>query len=123
MIKEITCVVCPIGCSMIVSGEVEGIIEIKGNQCKRGAEYGKTEFIHPVRTLTSSVLVKKGEKTLVSVRTDYAIPKEKMVECMQIIQELKVEAPIKMHQVILKNIADTGSDLIATSSIKEGSRR
>ncbi|MCX7772918.1 MAG: hypothetical protein N2376_07385 [Clostridia bacterium] len=37
--KNLTCIVCPVGCSMEVTLEEGKIVNIEGNTCKRGAEY------------------------------------------------------------------------------------
>ena len=118
MTKLITCVVCPFGCQIWVEGENDEIISIAGQRCKRGMEYAAHEFILPVRTLTSGIAVKNGEEPVCSVRTDKPIPKNKIWECMKIIRSLQIEAPIQIHQCIVKNIADTGADLIATACLE-----
>ena len=53
MEKEIICTVCPMGCHITVTGEGDRVDSITGYTCKRGEEYGKQEFAHPVRILTS----------------------------------------------------------------------
>ena len=55
MEKEIICTVCPMGCHITVTGEGDRVDSITGYTCKRGEEYGKQEFAHPVRILTSTV--------------------------------------------------------------------
>lgn len=49
MEKEIICTVCPMGCHITVTGEGDRVDSITGYTCKRGEEYGKQEFAHPVR--------------------------------------------------------------------------
>ena len=55
MTKEIICTVCPMGCHILVEGEGEQVTSITGYTCRRGEEYGRQEFSHPVRILTTTV--------------------------------------------------------------------
>lgn len=60
MKKVITCIVCPVGCTLTVYEENHQII-VEGNQCKRGQEFGeKKEYIRPMRILTTTVKKIKG---------------------------------------------------------------
>ena len=110
--KNITCTRCPMGCALRVT-EADGILSVTGNTCPRGEEYGRSEFTCPVRTLTSTVRVIGAAEPLLPVRTDRPIPKDKLTECMALIRDLTVKAPVTTHQVLLENIADTGADLVA----------
>lgn len=49
MTKEIICTVCPMGCHILVEGEGEQVTSITGYTCRRGEEYGRQEFSHPVQ--------------------------------------------------------------------------
>lgn len=117
MKKEITCTVCPIGCNIIVEGEGENITSINGYQCNRGLEYGKNEFAHPVRILTTTVKVENSSTPLLSVRSNKPIPKELIMDCMEIIKEVKITPPVNSKKVIISNICNSGADIIATASI------
>lgn len=115
MEKKIICTVCPIGCCISIKEENGQIISIKGNSCSKGEKYAKNEFTCPVRTLTTTVLIKNSIEPNLAVRTNRPIPKAKMFECMEIVRRLSFDAPVKMHQLLLENIADTGADLIAST--------
>ena len=118
MKRELTCIVCPLGCKMEVGFDSDKkIVEyVKGNTCKRGEEYAKTECIRPVRVLTTTVACKNGG--VVSVKTDKPIPKDKIFACMEIINNIKVVLPINIGDVIIENIADTGASVVATADYK-----
>ncbi len=118
MRKTITCVICPSGCKICVE-EIEGRIEaISGNRCRRGEEYAREEIICPKRTVTSTIMVKHGNKTLVPVRTTQPVPKAKIKECMGMIANIQMEAPIEIHQTLVRKIAGTEADLIATAPVE-----
>ncbi len=111
MEKKLTCIVCPIGCELAVSIENE-IISVSGNTCKRGEIYAQNECTNPQRTVTSTVLCEDG--SLVSVKTDTTIPKDKIFECMQIINGTTAKLPISVGDVIIKNVF--GSNVVATQN-------
>ena len=115
MTREITCTVCPRGCAITVSGEGENVTGAEGYGCGRGYGYACAEFAHPVRILTSTVLLSDGG--LLPVRSAAPVPKEKLFACMDCIKKARVVPPVRMHDVILKNVADTGVDIIASKSL------
>jgi CxxC motif-containing protein len=47
--KQMTCVICPLGCTIRVQGEGGNIRSIEGFFCPRGDVYGRDEFINPKR--------------------------------------------------------------------------
>ena len=117
MEKEIICTVCPRGCHITVVGEGEKILSINGYGCKRGQQYAETEFVNPVRILTTTVKIDGKENDLLPVRSDKPIPKSKMFDCMEIIKKIKVKQPIKMHQIIVSDICKTGVNIVATKEL------
>ena len=65
--KQLTCIVCPRGCQMTVTLEDGKPVHIEGNQCPRGVDYATSEFLHPMRTLTTTVRLQNG--ALLPVKT------------------------------------------------------
>ena len=55
--KELTCIGCPMGCTVTVLVENGRVDNISGNHCKIGEEYARSEVTNPVRTLTSTIAV------------------------------------------------------------------
>lgn len=119
MLENYTCIICPNGCQ--ITAEIEGtnIISISGATCPKGEAYVRQEITCPQRTIATSVPVKNGELPLASVRLTKAIPKEKIFEAMNIIKEIKLEAPVKIGTVIVKDILNTSSDVIITKNVKK----
>ena len=79
MKKELICIVCPRGCSLVVDTDTDPAT-VNGNACPKGAEYGRNEVLNPTRTVTSIVRVENREDTMVSVKTSAPVPKDKMFE-------------------------------------------
>ncbi|MBQ4110480.1 MAG: DUF1667 domain-containing protein [Clostridia bacterium] len=116
MIRNMTCIVCPMGCTLEVTLDENGkFVSVAGNTCKRGEVYANNECTNPVRTLTSSVRCDNGE--MLSVKTSEAVPKEKLFECMEEINKIIAKTPVTAGDCILKNICNTNVDVIATRSI------
>ena len=42
-VRELTCIGCPLGCSLTVKMDGE-TIEVKGNTCRRGEDYAKKYY-------------------------------------------------------------------------------
>lgn len=117
MMKDITCICCPVGCIVHIE-KIDEKITVNGNNCKRGENYAKEELISPKRTITSTVKVIGGNKILVPVKTSKPIDKDKIFTCMNVIHKTKVKAPINIGDIIIKDITD-GTDLISCSFVKK----
>ena len=121
MKKEMICIGCPMGCYLTVDYVGTKIDNVSGNRCKVGLEYAEKEVSNPQRTLTTTVKVKNGNLPLVSVRTNKTIPKSRILDAMNLLAKIEVEAPIKIGEPIIQNILDTGVNIIATKNISKKS--
>jgi len=117
--KQFVCTVCPVGCRLTVCQEDDGSIKVTGNTCKRGEKYGRDEFVDPQRTVTSSVWVDGGNLPLVSVRTKGSVSKTKIPEVLEALKSFRVNAPVKVGDVLISNVAGTQVDVVATRNIQE----
>lgn len=116
--KQITCIICPLGCTITVKGDASSVNSVAGNTCKRGEDYATREFIHPERILTSTIKVEGSGIPVVPVRSSKPVPKEMQFKCMEIIHETVAVSPVKIKDVLIPNILDTGVDIIATGSVE-----
>ncbi|MTI68272.1 MAG: DUF1667 domain-containing protein [Firmicutes bacterium] len=118
MKKEIVCIVCPKGCYLKIKKN-KNIKEyiVKGNKCKRGKEYGIKEITNPTRIITSTVKIENAHLRRLPVKTNRAVSKNIIFECMKVINKVSIKAPIKVGDVIIKNILDTGVDVVASRSM------
>jgi len=117
--KEMVCIVCPIGCHLTVTKDDSNPsgYSVTGNTCIRGIDYGIKELTNPTRVVTSTIKIRNAHLKRLPVKTNGAIPKDLNFECMKIINSIEVEAPVKMGDIIVKNILDTGIDLVASRSM------
>ena len=115
--RELTCIGCPMGCLLEVTLEDGKVVDVKGNTCLRGKTYAEKECTNPTRIVTSSVKVKDGEIAAVSVKTEADIPKNAIFKCVEELRGVVVPAPVKVGDVVVKDIAGTGVNIIATKSV------
>lgn len=116
MIKELTCICCPMGCALKAELDDKGqVISVSGNTCIRGENYARSELTAPIRTVTTTVL-SKDEKPI-PVKTKEPVPKEKIFEVVEDIKSQRIDLPVRMGDVVVKNAADTGIDIVATRSV------
>ena len=115
--KELICVSCPIGCAVTVTlDDNNEVVSVTGNTCKRGDSYARQECTHPERMLTSTVRVTGSRLPVVPVKSAKPVPKELLLDCMQEINRVTVQAPVHIGDVVLANILNTGVDIVATNN-------
>lgn len=120
--KEVTmcCTTCPSGCALRVTINDQNQVEkVEGNTCKRGETFAHKEWVNPERMLTSTVYaIINGRETLIPVKSKEPISKKLMKKAMEEIQEIYVEHPVKMGDVIKTNLAGSGIDLVACKTLR-----
>lgn len=114
-IRNLTCIGCPMGCSLTVEMENGEVLSVTGNTCKRGDIYARKEVTNPTRIVTSTVMVTGSDLTnMVSCKTESDIPKGKIFDCVKALKGVSIQAPVHIGDVIVENVADTGVNIIAT---------
>ena len=111
---ELICINCPMGCLIDVQKENDELI-ITGNNCKAGENYARNEISAPKRTITSTCYINSGKR--VSCKTNKPIDKKIMLDVMKEIHKLKLDPPIRINDVLIKNVLNTDVDIVATKNI------
>ena len=120
---QFNCTTCPSECFLTVEverdadGAVVEVRSVTGNSCPRGDTFAHQELTCPMRVLTTTVAVSGGDEALLPVRTAEAIPLALHAQAMDLIRSLAVDAPIRMGDIVLPNLLNTGIDLIASMDI------
>lgn len=115
---SIICIRCPRGCEITLDLNKDGIItKINGQTCKLGEEYARKELTNPERILTSTVKVKNGEYPVVSVWSSGPLPKEKILPVMKLLDQLEIEAPVEIGDIVLANPLGLAINIQASASI------
>ena len=118
--KQITCIICPIGCRITVDTSIDtsnSEYVFSGNQCKRGIEFSKAEITSPVRTLTTTVRTAFPQTPVVPIRTSGEVPKEKIPEIMKVLSKIEISEKTGIGEKLITNILDTKCDIIITSDM------
>ena len=118
----ITCIICPMGCTMEVTTEGEGanrrVVSVTDNGCKRGPEYVEKELLNPTRTLTSTIKVNGGTLPVVPVKTAGEVPKKILLQCMEVVRRASCNAPVKRGDILHYDILGTGINIIACADVE-----
>ncbi len=116
MKKDMICIVCPVGCHVSIDTDT---MEVTGNRCPRGDKYAKKEVTNPTRVVTSTVKVNSIHQRRVSVKTTDAIPKGKIFDLMDMLDEVSLEVPVNIGDKIFTNVFDSGEDVVVTMRLDE----
>lgn len=118
-VTEKICISCPIGCHLKIewTDEKPNDYLITGNGCKRGIIYGENEMRQPMRMATTTVRIKGGIIGRLPVKTSVPIPKELVEPLCRFVETIEIEAPIAIGTIVIKNIFNTGADVIACRTV------
>lgn len=113
MERQLTCIVCPRGCSLKVTLDGDGKpLKVEGNACPRGETYAIAECTAPMRTVTSTVKCEDG--TVIPVKTDRTIPKGLVFEAMRVINATVAPSEAKVGDVLVEGILGTEANVVVT---------
>lgn len=116
--RELTCIGCPMGCTLLVELDENGELKVTGSSCKIGVSYAIKECTDPTRILTTTLKVKGGKYPTVSVKTEKDIPKDRLFDCIKVLKDLEIDAPVHVGDILFENILNTGVNIVATRNIE-----
>ena len=117
MKRIFTCIVCPNGCEVEAEYEGTEVFSVTGNLCPKGKTYVTQELTDPRRTIASSVRVVGGELPLTSVRLTSPIPKALIFDAMRQIEEITLQAPVRIGDVVISHLLDQDCNVIVTKNV------
>ncbi len=112
----VLCIVCPEGCEMDIDVR-DGELVFPQGICHRGQEYAAQEIYNPCRVLTTTVRINDGDPAMLPVRTSQPISKAALIDAMQQIADIELTAPVRIGDVICRDVAGTGVSLVACRTI------
>lgn len=141
--RELTCIVCPIGCRLSVEDAADDELKVTGNRCPRGAAYAVEEIRSPKRVVTATCrlgaasscdegaeadpdaallrgrLRRRGlcEPRRLPVKSSAPCPKDRIRELLDDIYAVRVDPPVKSGDVIIPNWKGTGIDVVAARAL------
>ena len=116
--SEIICIICPNSCHLTVYKDNNGIIQVLNALCKRGLEYGEQEYLLPKRMLITTMKIINGTLPIIPVRSDVELPKDKIMEAIEIVNNSSINAPVKVGDLLIENILNLGVNVISSRSMK-----
>ena len=117
--KEITCVICPNSCRLTVWRDAKtNEVMVKGYECPRGKNYGFNEYTNPVRMLITTMRIEGGTLPVIPIRSEKELPKSQIFNAIRVVNDHACYAPVKMGDIVIKNILDTGVDIIASRDME-----
>jgi CxxC motif-containing protein len=112
------CIGCPLGCRLEVDEDSHGdIIEIRGSSCRKGDRYAEQEHTDPRRSVATTVAITGGLWPRLPVKTDGEIPKDLVLAACEALRKVRMQAPVKMGDVVVDDLLDTGCAVVATRTM------
>jgi CxxC motif-containing protein len=109
------CIGCPLGCRLeLEETDDHEIVEVRGFSCKKGERFAIQEHTDPRRMVTTTIAVESGRFPRLPVRTAEPVPKALMGRVCEELRSITVEAPVTMGDVVCRDIAGSGVDVIAS---------
>jgi len=133
--SELTCIVCPIGCSLLIEESAAGAdgspaLTVTGNRCARGAAYAQEEIRAPKRVVTATcgIAPASGDSDAMSrqsftaprripVKSSVPCPKELIPELLEDIYRLNLSLPVKVGDRPVINWKDSGIDVVVVRDL------
>jgi CxxC motif-containing protein len=117
--ERYTCLGCPMGCPLELVHEGDTIVDVSGQRCTRGAKYARQEFIAPQRNLSTTVAIAGARYARLPVKVSQPLPKERVMEAARAIHSVRVQAPVRLGQVLLEDLLGLpGAAVVATRSME-----
>jgi len=116
--KHFICVTCPVGCEVDVEVQDGSILSLTGNKCDKVKEFVLQELKEPMRVLTTTVRIEGAKWAMLPVRTDKPIPKRLFLQAIEELASIDLQAPVHISEVIIRDIAGSGANIVATRTMK-----
>jgi CxxC motif-containing protein len=71
-----------------------------------------------MRILTTTIRIKGAKWAMLPVRTDKPIPKRLLFSVINELAKIELQAPVKMSDVIIRDTAGTGANIVATRNMR-----
>lgn len=117
--KELICIVCPNSC--LLRQDENG--QISGNKCQRGLAFFENELKCPKRTLQTTVKTIFKDVPVISVKTTNEVNKKDLFLIMKELNKVTLDKHYHYGDTIIKNILNSGVDIVITSNLLEEERK
>ena len=114
-VTQINCVCCPNGCLVTIDESADP--PVSGNRCPNGSAYALSQLKDAFRRLEAEVRVRGGAADRCPVKGDRPVPVSALEEIGQILRTFEVRAPVCISQTLIRDIAGTGVNVVASRSV------
>jgi CxxC motif-containing protein len=121
VVREVTCILCPVSCRARVTIH-EKEMKVENIECPRGEDYVLKEVKQPERDFFTVVRIVGATLPVLPVRATKPLPKEKILDCVAELANVEVSAPVRLGDVIVKNILGLGADIVAARDLPGATR-
>jgi len=113
------CLSCPHGCECTVISEGKTVLSVVGASCARGWSYCEQEIRDPRRFFSTTVYITGAVTQKLPVKITKPLPKQVLVRAAAEIQKLTVHAPVKLGDVLIKDLlGEQGCDVVACRTLE-----
>jgi len=117
--KKLTCIECPVGCILDIEYNKSRILSLEGNKCNKGEKFAHDEIIDPRRVLTTTIAIESDLFNRLPVRSRIAVPRGQVIDMIRKVKKMKVRAPVKAGDIIIKDFLESGIDIISSFTIEK----
>lgn len=116
--ETIICLSCPIGCYLQAEFKNEEFL-ISNNKCPKGILFAKNELTSPKRIVTSTCRINSSFINRIPLKTNAPISKKDINKMLKLISAINLNSPVKSGEIVLKNILNSGVDIITTRTVNK----
>ena len=117
-VRELTCIVCPLGCVAKVTIERGKVVSVCNVECPRGKKYAISEVTSPMRDFFTTVKIVGGTVPVLPVRTSAPVPKDRMMDCSRALARVVVRAPIRLGDVVVRDFLGLSVNVVSTRNVE-----
>ena len=113
--QQITCLNVLYDASIDVEYDESAIYSIERNNCERGYRFAIDLLDLPNRNMFGYVKVENSTSKSVKVITTKPIPRDLIPVVEEMLSKITLNAPVEVQDLVIKNVLDTGVDIVAAS--------
>ena len=114
--KNMVCNKCEKYCILELRNDDE-YTEYFGSSCSKKLDFKEVEMESSKDILTSLVRIKGADVKVVPVKSSKTIDKSLFMKCSRALSRINVGAPIRIGDIVCKNLLNLGVDIICTKNI------
>ncbi|MBL8097179.1 MAG: DUF1667 domain-containing protein [Anaerolineales bacterium] len=111
------CTGCQLHCRLEVTHEGDAVHAVQGNRCKRGLDLAHGRIIAKAADFTLALRVTGGSVARVEAQATEPVTPDVARAVAVAVRRLSVQAPIHFGDVLVRDAAGLGVDLVATGAV------